>query len=237
MIVNAERKLNSLSYVLTTFRRPQDFKIRFLYRLVRFKCQKKMQRLIISILICSGCFISSTAQVFELGVPAGWIVETFPIPIEFAPQIPYSGEEHLRFCPGWNDPNSEQLWTYCFLWWIDSESKITSDTLSKHLNSYYSGLVGRNIVKRKIDAASVVPTMASFKEVATNKGDSKTFQGNVKMLDYLSVRPMTLNVEVHVIPCTEAGHLALFFLVSPQPRGHVLWKQLNSIYEGFRCRK
>jgi hypothetical protein len=196
-----------------------------------------MQRVIIGFLICSSLQVSSSAQVFDLPVPARWTVETFPIPIEFAPQIPYSGEEHLRFSPGWGDTTSEQLWTYSFLWWIDSEPKIDGDTLSMHLNAYYSGLVGRNVVKRKIGASLVVPTTASFKEVATNKGDAKTFEGNVRMLDYLSVRPMTLNVKVHVIPCTQAGHLALLFLVSPHPKGHVLWNELNSIYEGFRCRK
>lgn len=177
------------------------------------------------------------AQSFDLPVPSGWRTETFSIPIDFAPQIAYSGEEHIRFSPGWSDPKSEELWAYCFLWWIEPESEVSTENLNKYIQSYYSGLVGRNIVSRKIDSALVVPTIASFEEVSTKNGDSKTYEGTVKMLDYLSLHPITLKIDVHVISCIQEKHLAVFFAISPQQKQHVVWKQLNSVHDGFRCKR
>jgi hypothetical protein len=194
-----------------------------------------MIRMLFSVCFIAVIHFTASAQVFELPIPAGWSTETFAVPMDFAPKVKYSGEEHIRFAPGWGDPKSEELWTYCFLWWIKPDSKVSKEILEEYLQSYYSGLVGRNIVSRKIDSAIVVPTVASFNQVSSAKGDSKTFQGTVKMLDYLGLRPVTLNIDVHVIPCMTEGHLAVFLAISPQPKEHRVWKELNSVREGFRC--
>ena len=178
---------------------------------------------------------ASIAQSFYLPVPEKWETEIFPIPIEFAPQIPYTGEEHLRFAPTWREPSSEELWTYCFLWWIKGDSKVNEQSLEKDLKAYYSGLVGRNIISRKIDSALVVPTIAAFKEVKSEKGDSQTYTGTVKMLDYLSLKPITLNIIAHVMPCAKEGKLGVLFTISPQPKTHALWQKLKAVHEGFRC--
>lgn len=177
----------------------------------------------------------SLAQSFYLPVPEKWTTEIFPIPIEFAPQITYTGEEHLRFAPGWGEPSSEERWTYCFLWWIKGDSKINKESLEKDLKAYYSGLVGRNIISRKIDSALVVPTVAAFNEVNAEKGDSQTYTGTVKMLDYLSLKPIVLNIAVHVMPCTKEGKLGVLFTISPQPKTHALWQKLKAVHDGFRC--
>lgn len=192
---------------------------------------KNLSALILLLLSVS----TSIAQSFYLPVPEKWTTEVFPIPIEFAPQIKYAGEEHLRFAPGWGEPSSEELWTYCFLWWINGDSKVSTESLEKDIQAYYSGLVGRNIISRKIDAALVVPTVASFNEVKAEKGDSKTYAGAVKMLDYLSLKPITLNIIVHVMPCAKAGKLGVLFTISPQPKTHALWQKFNAVHEGFRC--
>ncbi len=177
------------------------------------------------------------SQSFYLPVPDKWSTETFSFPIEFAPQISYSGEEYLRFSPFWGDTKSDELWSYCFLWWITADSRISQKSLENDLQSYYSGLVGRNIIRRKIDSALVVPTLTQFKEVKTEKGDGKTFEGTVKMLDYMGLRPVILQVTVHVIPCAIEGKIAVFFAVSPQPRSHPVWQQFKIVHEGFRCNK
>ena len=178
---------------------------------------------------------TTNAQSFELPIPTGWTTETFAVPMDFAPKVKYFGEEHIRFAPGWGDPKSEELWTYGFLWWIKPDSKVSKQILEEYLQSYYAGLVGRNIISRKIDSTLVVPTVASFREVQSAKGDSQSFQGTVKMLDYLSLRPITLNIDVHVITCMPEGHLGVYLAISPQPKEHRVWEELNSIREGFRC--
>lgn len=177
------------------------------------------------------------AQSPYLPVPAGWRVEQFPFPIEFAPQIPYSGDEHLRFAPTWDKLDSDESWAYCFLWWIKLDSKMRSESLEKDLQAYYAGLVGRNITRRKIDQSLVVPTITEFKETVTEKGDNKTYVGTIKMLDYMSLRPVTLHVRVYQMLCTKENKMAVFFAVSPQPQSHAIWGQFKMVREGFQCSK
>ena len=38
----------------------------------------------------------ANAQSFKLPIPEGWDTGIIPFPIEFAPQIPYTGEEYVR---------------------------------------------------------------------------------------------------------------------------------------------
>jgi hypothetical protein len=195
-----------------------------------------MLKKLIPLLFITACVAKAPGQSFYLPVPDGWRVESIPFPIEFATQIPYAGAEHLRFSPGWGDTKSEELWSYCFLWWIEPDSKISNVSLEKDLKAYYSGLVGRNIISRKIDSTLVVPTITEFKEVENAK-DKKTYAGTVKMLDYMSLRPVTLQVEVHVMPCLKEGKLAVFLAVSPQPKTHTIWQKFRVVQEGFRCAK
>jgi hypothetical protein len=52
---------------------------------------------------------------YTLPVPKDWTIERFPIPIIFAPQMPYKGIEEISFTPGWGKINSEEYWSYAFL--------------------------------------------------------------------------------------------------------------------------
>ncbi|MGL6267834.1 MAG: hypothetical protein ACRC2O_07895, partial [Chitinophagaceae bacterium] len=58
---------------------------------------------------------------YTLPVPKDWTIERFPIPISFAPQIPYRGVEDIRFTPGWGKKISEEYWSYAFLWYLEGE--------------------------------------------------------------------------------------------------------------------
>jgi hypothetical protein len=182
-------------------------------------------------------FTSASSQSFYLPVPADWRVETIPFPIEFAPDLPYQGVENLRFAPGWGNTDSEELWSYCFLWWIGADSKISRQSLEKDLESYYGGLVSRNIIRRKIDSKLVVPTVAIFKETSAGKGGERSYAGTISMLDYMSLKPVTLRINVHLIQCVKEGKLGVFFEVSPQPQTHRVWQQFKSVRDGFLCAK
>src|SRR5665213_62704 len=87
---------------------------------------------------------------YNLNFPKGWDVERFLIPIEFAPEIPYKGVEDIRFTPGWGNVKSDEYWTYAFLWYLDDTQKINAKIVENNLKAYYTGLVRRNIVPRKI---------------------------------------------------------------------------------------
>jgi hypothetical protein len=172
---------------------------------------------------------------YRLPTPKGWEVERFPIPIGFAPQIPYRGVEDVRFAPGWGDEKSPQYWSYAYLWWLEDDPKIDVATLEKHLTAYYEGLVGSNITERNIPAGKVIPTRVQLKSTRADPDDAATYGGTVIMLDYMAQRPMTLNCRVGVRRCKVPGRTAVFIELSPQPPGHVVWRDLRGLKKGFTC--
>ncbi len=159
-----------------------------------------------------------------------WGVEVFPIPIEFAPHIPFKGQEELRFSPGWGDTTSVQHWSYCFIWWVDKDSKLDAKSLKAYLEEYYGGLVSRNITSRKIPKSKIVPTVAQVQA-----GSGSSFSATVSMLNYMRQKPMRLNIEVSVKVCDTNGKKAFFFAVSPQQKSHAIWADMRDFWKGFKC--
>jgi hypothetical protein len=170
---------------------------------------------------------------YTLPMPKGWGIERFSFPIEFAPQIPYKGVEDVRFAPGWGDSSSAEHWTYAFLWWLEGKPVVDASTLAAHLTTYYSGLVGRNLISRHIPADKVIPTTAKIKKDRTVAGDTETYSGTISMLNYLTQKPQVLNCIVHVKPCDAKQHTAVFFEVSPQASTHPIWKEMEQLWSGF----
>ena len=128
---------------------------------------------------------------YSLGFPEGWDVERFSIPILFAPQIAYKGVEDIRFTPGWAKIQSEDYWSYAFLWYLDGTPKTTAKIVKNNLKAYYTGLVGA--MQGDIAADKLVPVKTKIKKVKTGKGDMKTFRGTIYMLDYMAKKPITLH--------------------------------------------
>ncbi len=175
------------------------------------------------------------AQPFALPAPEGWGKETIPFPIEFATDIPYVGTEEVRFTPGWGDSKSEEYWSYSFLWWINEDAATDAVSLSNHLKSYYSGLVGRNIIRRKIEQSKIVPTLSHLE--STSRGNANyTYEGTVTMLDYMEQKPITLFIKIHQSRCEDAKKKILFIEVSPQGASHHIWEKFESIWKGFQCK-
>lgn len=171
---------------------------------------------------------------YTLFTPGKWDLERFPIPIEFAPQIAYKGVEDLRFAPGWGDAASEEYWSYAFLWWLEGKPVLDAATFQQNLKDYYSGLVGRNIISRKIPAEKVVPVNTKITKIKTAANDLATYTGTVSMLDYMAQKPVVLNCVIHVKNCS--ARTAVIFEVSPKPAGHAVWQNLDKIGNEFECR-
>lgn len=178
---------------------------------------------------------ASLAPPFRLPIPDGWTTEISAFPTGFAPKIPFKGEAHLRFSPGWREPDNKSLWTYAMLWWVNPDAAMSQPALERYLWEYYNGLVSENMVSRNIDPAVIVPTVVNVKEQKNAKGDMMIYTGTVKMLDYFNLKPVTLNIAAHALPCNQEKKLGLLFLISPQPGTHPVWKTLNSIREDFQC--
>jgi hypothetical protein len=172
---------------------------------------------------------------YSLSIPDGWGVERFPIPIEFAPTIPYKGVEDIRFAPGWANSKSEDYWSYAFLWFLTSVPETNEAVIENNLDAYYSGLVGRNIVRRKIPTDKLTPVKTTIKEVQREPGDDKTFRGTICMLDYMEQKPMTLNCVVHLKSCAGKSNGYIFHEISPKPADHLIWASLDLIWKSFSC--
>lgn len=170
---------------------------------------------------------------YKLLLPEGWNSEILRFPIEFAQQIPYKGVEELRFPPGWADPKNEEHWSYAFLWWVEDSIVPTTSNLQKHLKEYYSGLVGRNMVRRNIPQSKAVPVQITLKEDRKTIGDKATYRGVITMLNYHMQVPITLNCVIHVKDCGSCKYTPILFELSPKGFSHPIWKKLGMINKSF----
>jgi hypothetical protein len=168
---------------------------------------------------------------FDWPLPDGWKGETIPFPLGFAPDLPYRGVEELRFPPGFFDPDSSHFWSYAFVWMI--EPPIPDVTaLERDLPAYFAGLA-RAVSEGRHDLAQVGFTAAI-------DGDESTgFTGTAVAFDaFTTGRTLTLHLRATATPCPTSGQSALIVLLSPRPPAEddSVWKDLESVAAGFRCR-
>jgi hypothetical protein len=172
---------------------------------------------------------------YTLPVPKDWTIERFPIPISFAPQISYKGVEDIRFTPGWGKINSDEYWSYAFLWFLEGEVEINAAILDHNLKAYYTGLIGIN--GSKIPAGKLIPVEVSFKEIKKDRDDVKTYVGTIKMTDYMQQKPIVLHCKVHLRSCVGERKTFIFYELSPQPLSHKVWLSLDKLWLDFTCKK
>jgi len=172
---------------------------------------------------------------YKLLTPENWTTERFGIPIAFAPAIPYAGIEDVRFAPGWDNAASDDYWTYSYLWFLHGKVTFDAKTIDQNLNAYYTGLVGRNIERRKIPNDKLFTVETKFETIEKHAGDLSTFKGTVHMLDYMAQAPITLNAVVHVKACAGKDNTLAIFEISPQAQNHPVWQTLDQINMAFQC--
>ena len=173
---------------------------------------------------------------YVLDTVQGWGVERFLIPISFAPSIPYKGVEDIRFTPGWAKKTTNEYWSYAFLWYLDGTPHFDARTIENNLKAYYTGLIKVNTDSAKI-TDKLFPVTSSIKSRTTEKGDLKTFEGSVTMLDYMSKQPITLNFVIHLRACAGKDKTFVFHEISPMPYSDNVWKRLHQLWVNFKCDK
>ena len=200
---------------------------------------------VITILVCLTSLITfgQTASVefdgahwnapYTLAVPFGWGVERSLIQKEFAPQVPFKGIEDIRFAPGWGNANSEQYWSYGFLWYLDESPTISGEVIEKNLTAYYTEQLAKEIQEQKIPARKILPVKTWITELASQDAEEKTYYGAIAMLDYMVQKPISLNCIVHVKMTSERNKTFLFFEVSPQPLNDKVWQSLDQLWQDF----
>jgi hypothetical protein len=174
---------------------------------------------------------------YHLPIPKDWTIERFLVPPSFAPTIRYKGVEDIRFTPGWSKIESNEYWSYAFLWFLDDVKTFDSKTLENNLTAYYTGLFNINTDKSKIDTTKLIPVKVSINPKKTENDDHKTFDGVVKMNDYMTKKPISLNLIIHIKSCEEQNKTFAFFELSPKPYSDNVWKNLDQLWLNFRCTK
>ena len=164
-------------------------------------------------------------------------LNVFPIPISFAPAIPYKGVEDIRFTPGWVKPATDDYWTYAFLWYLDGSLTMNAPLIAKNVKHYYTGLLKVNTDASKTAATKQQPVTTSFWKITTAKNDLETYSGSITMTDYMSGKPITLNCMIHLQFCKEENKTIIFHELSPKPFTHKNWEQLNQLWSDFVCKK
>ena len=172
---------------------------------------------------------------YTLPFPPGWGTELFSLPPIFAPAITHKGVEDIRFAPGWAKAGNNDYWTYCFLWYLEDSIQTDATIIETNLKAYYTGLIASNTQKSKFSTGSIPDTETTFDKTETAEGDSATFSGTIRMLDYMKQEPITLNCVVHLKYCPRQKNTYLFHELSPRPFTDSVWKSLDNIRAGFSC--
>ena len=172
---------------------------------------------------------------FHLPLPEGWRAETIPFPLGFAPELPYTGLEELRFAPGMFRPEAEDYFSYSFVWWVEPGTLFEADRLASELELYFRGLSDAVLAE-----AGGTPEDAVFSARVSTRHvkdvSRRRFEGRVEIHEPFAARDqLTLFLRAEAFNCIDPDHRVIYFQFSPQPEGHPVWKTLREIGEGFRC--
>ncbi|WP_299681499.1 hypothetical protein [uncultured Dokdonia sp.] len=193
-----------------------------------------MKITLLSLFACVSMISSTFAQEKELllSIDGPWRSEQLTFPIAFAPSLDYKGIEEVRFAKGWGTPESEEFWTYTFLWYLDEDPSVTATHLEKDIEAYFNGLmalVGKGSGLTDIPNANVV-----FVPENSNEG---SYIGKAKIFDAFFTKDIqTLNIKAVSGFCEKTNKYTVLFTFSPKTFDHSIWKTLNGITLSKTCK-
>jgi hypothetical protein len=170
---------------------------------------------------------------YMLPIPEGWGVERFPVPPVFALQIPFKGIEDIRFAPGWARVNTEEYWSYAFLWYMDGAPEVNEVVLGASLRAYYAGLIKSNLDPAKFPKGATYEVRVNLNTRKSMGKDDETYSGTVDMFDYMQGKPIVLNCLIHYEHFGEKRKTVVFFELSPAPLSDSVWAGLNKLWDDF----
>ncbi len=155
----------------------------------------------------------------------GWRLEIIEFPLEFAPSLLYFGAEYIRFAPGWGNENTDEYFSYVFLWKIDQDPKLSSKKLEAELETYFNGLM--NSVSEK----KLKPAKAFFEKI-----NDSLYAGKILTYDaFTAKKELALNIIVDYRFCNALRKHLVVFNISPQPMEHSIWKKMKKVTINAKC--
>jgi hypothetical protein len=183
--------------------------------------------------------LNPASDAFFYSIPGNWQMDPrYPFPLPWSPVIAYKGFEDLAFAPGFDDTSSSEYHSYLILWWLEGTKPLTAEELQSNMIAYFRGLAeqrGRNN-KFTPDLSKVAAAYHDSGQGSPTFGGApaKGFSGSVTLYDRHG-KIITLHSEITTSLCAPAGHTAVFFAMSLEPRPAALWTQLDAVRDGFKC--
>lgn len=163
-----------------------------------------------------------------LDINEPWRSEQLSFPIKFAPSLDYKGMEEVRFAKGWGTKDSDEFWTYTFLWYLDQDPAITAKAIETDIEAYFDGLMKLVSGRTDLPQANVV-----FVPDASAK---TAYSGKAKFFDAFFTKDIQeLNIKAVAGYCAKTKKHTVLFTFSPQEFDHNVWKTLDTITLTVDC--
>jgi len=160
-----------------------------------------------------------------------WRSEVLEFPLIFASDLDYQGEEHIRFAPGWGEKNSEDYFSYVFLWMLEENPNLNSSELESITESYFDGLMNTGAITNFSFLKKIPKTKSSLKQT-----DKNTFEGSIELYDEFFKKEMiVLNARIKNEYCHLNEKYLIWYYLSPQGKNHQIWNQLMNINTNTKC--
>ncbi len=160
-----------------------------------------------------------------------WRSEVLEFPLIFASDLEYEGEEHIRFAPGWGKKNSEDYFSYVFLWILENDPKLNTLELENAMNIYFDGLMNTGAVINFNFFKKIPETKSSFQQT-----DKSSFKGAIEVYDeFFSKEIITLNTKIKIENCALKNKYLVWFYLSPQKTQHPIWNKLDNVKNNLTC--
>ncbi|MDH7445608.1 hypothetical protein [Aquimarina sp. 2201CG14-23] len=185
---------------------------------------------IIIIFLCIQCK-KEDSSINPLLAPENWRKETIEFPLSFASSLEHKGTEYVRFAPGWSVQDSEEYFSYTFLWYIDENPKLSDKMLETEMEAYFDGLMNM-VSKMNLKLFKKIPKTKAFFE----KLNDHSYAGKVITYDaFTTKKEVKLNIIAEYLPCKALNKHLVFFKISPQQIDHVVWDRLDKVEIDLNC--
>lgn len=157
--------------------------------------------------------------------PETWRKETIDFPLSFANSLKHKGKKYVRFAPEWGEKNSDEYFTYAFLWVLEEDPNLSTTTLESELETFYDGLMGVVSASDSNTAATIPKTKAFFENI-----NHQSYAGKVLTYDAFTTKK---EVQLHLIVtksyCKYTDTYLVLFKISPKTVNHNVWDILHKI--------
>ncbi len=169
-----------------------------------------------------------TEQELLLAIEDNWRSERLSFPISFAPSLDYKGYEEVRFAKGWSKKDSDEFWTYAFVWYLDEDPELDANQLNLDIAAYFDGLMSRISQGKSKDFPSKVD-MSWSEEEGEYKGVANIYDA------FFTKGTIPLKVTIEEEDCPLLEKHTVLFRFTLKDWGDPIWDTLNAIQLNFEC--